>query len=67
MAALRCHASQLAGWDPEPRMREMAAARGAEAGVELAEAFTALVFRVLDEEGSEPVRSKPPTNAKPVR
>jgi LmbE family N-acetylglucosaminyl deacetylase len=29
MRALRAHASQLGDWDPEPRMREMAAARGA--------------------------------------
>jgi LmbE family N-acetylglucosaminyl deacetylase len=65
--ALRCHETQLVGWDPGPRMSEVAAARGAEVGVEHAEAFTALVFRVLDDEGSEPVRSKPPTNPKPTR
>ncbi|MBA2530442.1 MAG: PIG-L family deacetylase [Euzebyales bacterium] len=67
IAALRCHASQLSGWDPEPRMREMAALRGGEAQVGLAEAFTILRFRTLDEEGSVPVRDKPPTNAKPRR
>lgn len=65
--ALRAHESQLNGWDPEPRMREMAAARGKEVGVDLAEGFTVLRFRVLDEEGSEPLRAKPPTNAKPQR
>jgi LmbE family N-acetylglucosaminyl deacetylase len=67
LAALRRHASQLSGWDPEPLLREMAAARAADVGVELVEGFTALVFRVLYEEGSEPVRPKPPTNAKPQR
>jgi LmbE family N-acetylglucosaminyl deacetylase len=67
MAALRRHRSQLAGWDPEPRMRELASRRGAEAGVELAEGFTVLQLRVLDEEGSEPVRPKPPTNPRPTR
>lgn len=65
--ALRQHASQLAGWDPEPRMREVAAQQGQQVGVALAEAFTVLRFRVLDEEGSEPVRDKPPTNVKPAR
>ncbi|MPZ87088.1 MAG: PIG-L family deacetylase [Nitriliruptorales bacterium] len=65
--ALRRHASQLSGWDPEPRMREMAAVRGREVGVELAEAFVVLRFRVLDEDGSEAVRDKPPTNPKPAR
>jgi LmbE family N-acetylglucosaminyl deacetylase len=67
LAALRAHASQLNGWDPEPRMREMAAQRGKEAGVELAEGFTVLRFRVLDEEGSVSIRDKPPTNPKPQR
>ncbi|CAN5259632.1 hypothetical protein BH20ACT9_BH20ACT9_18550 [soil metagenome] len=67
LAALRCHASQLAGWDPEPRMREVAAETGKAAGLGLAEAFTVLRFRVLDEEGSEPVWDKPPTNVKPIR
>jgi LmbE family N-acetylglucosaminyl deacetylase len=67
IAALRRHASQLSGWDPEPRMREIAESRGAEAGLELAETFTALVFRVLDADGSVPVRPKPPTNPKPRR
>lgn len=65
--ALRRHASQLSGWDPEERMRTMAAARGAEVGVALAEAFTVLRFRVLDEDGSVAVRTKPPTNPKPAR
>lgn len=67
LAALRCHATQLSGWEPEPFLRETAAVRGAVAGVELAEAFTILRFRVLDEEGSEPIRPKPPTNPKPLR
>lgn len=67
LTALRHHASQLAGWDPEARLRETAAQRGATAGVELAEAFTVLRFRVLDEEGSVPVYEKPPTNRKPLR
>lgn len=67
LAALGRHASQLSGWDPEPRMREVAAQRGGEVGLDLAEAFTVLRFRVLDEEGSEPAWDKPPTNVKPVR
>jgi LmbE family N-acetylglucosaminyl deacetylase len=67
VAALRRHASQLAGWDPEPRVRDMAGQRGREVGVDLAEAFTVLQFRVLDAEGSEPARDKPPTNPKPTR
>jgi LmbE family N-acetylglucosaminyl deacetylase len=67
LAALRCHVSQLGDWDPAPRMREMLAERGAEGGVELAEAFNILRLRTLDEEGSEPVRDKPPTNPKPQR
>ncbi len=49
MAALRRHASQLGGWDPEERLRAMAAERGKEVGVELAEAFTVLRFRDLEE------------------
>lgn len=49
MAALRRHASQLDGWDPEERLRAMAAERGKEVGVELAEAFTVLRFRDLEE------------------
>lgn len=67
LAALRCHASQLAGWDPEARMREVAAARAAPAGLALAEAFTVLRFRVLDETGSRPVTDQPPTNPPPRR
>ena len=67
LAALRCHATQLAGWDPEPRMRAMAAAAGARVGVALAEAFTILRLRVLDAEGSVALRDKPPTNPKPLR
>ncbi len=65
--ALRRHASQMNGWDPGPRMREMAAQHGREGGVALAEAFTVLRFRVLDQEGSVAVRDKPPTNPKPAR
>jgi LmbE family N-acetylglucosaminyl deacetylase len=67
IAALCRHESQLNGWDPGPRMREMARQRGADVGVDLAESFTALIFRVLDDAGSEPIRDKPPTNAKPTR
>ncbi|MGH3666447.1 MAG: PIG-L deacetylase family protein [Egibacteraceae bacterium] len=67
LAALRCHASQLNGWDPEPWLRDMAAQRGVGAGVALAEAFTVLRFRELDSEGSVSVRDKPPTNPKPQR
>jgi LmbE family N-acetylglucosaminyl deacetylase len=67
LAALRRHDSQLNGWDPEPRMREWAARLGKDVGVELAEAYTMLRFRTLDEEGSEPVRDKPATNPKPLR
>lgn len=65
--ALRCHESQLAGWDPEPMVRRMAEERGAPVGLDLAEGFTVLRLRQLDEEGSEPVRDKPPTNPKPRR
>lgn len=54
LAALRCHASQLGDWDPEPRLREMSKVRGAEAGVELAESFTILRFRPLDAEEPGP-------------
>lgn len=67
VAALRCHASQLSGWDPHERMRSLAATRGADAGVALAEGFTRLVFRSLDDGGSERVREGPPTNPKPRR
>lgn len=67
IAALRSHASQMNGWDPEARMREMSARLGEEVGVELAEAFIVLRFRVLDDEGSTPARDKPPTNPKPQR
>jgi LmbE family N-acetylglucosaminyl deacetylase len=67
LAALRAHASQMNGWDPEPRMREMGARLGQNVGVELAEAFTVLRFRILDGEGSIPIRDRPPTNPKPLR
>ena len=67
IAALRAHQSQLNDWDPERRMRDMAAARGAEVGVELAEAFTVLRFRVLVEDGSTLLRDAPPTTPKPTR
>lgn len=65
--ALRRHASQLSGWDPEPRLRATAATRGAEVGVACAESFTVLRFRVLDEQGSVAAVDKPPTNPKPTR
>lgn len=48
LAALRRHESQLRGWDPDERMREMAARRGAEVGVALVESFTVLRFRPLE-------------------
>lgn len=49
IASLRRHASQLGDWDPAERMRAMAAERGREVGVDLAEAFTVLRFRDLEE------------------
>lgn len=67
LAALRCHASQLSGWDPGPRIKEMATQVGAGAGLDAAESFTVLRFRSLDDQGSESLRDKPPTNAKPQR
>lgn len=65
--ALEAHATQLAGWDPRRRMEEMGRGLGEAVGVDVAESFTVLQFRVLDDEGSEPVRDKPPTNPKPRR
>lgn len=50
LAALRAHASQLDGWDPEPLLREWAGGLGKDVGVELAEPFTVLRFRDLDDE-----------------
>ncbi|HWB71067.1 MAG TPA: PIG-L deacetylase family protein [Egibacteraceae bacterium] len=67
VAALRCHASQLGDWDPEPWLRRQASDRGEQVGVELAEAFTVLRLRVLVDEGSEPVDSQPPINPTPPR
>ncbi len=67
LAALRAHATQLGDWDPESRMREWATALGATVDRPLCEGFTVLQFRVLDEDGSEPARDKPPTNPKPTR
>ena len=64
IAALRRHASQLADWDPEPRLREWLGQTGAHVGVELAEAFTVLRFRVLDDEGSRPLRG--PSDEEPA-
>lgn len=49
VAALRCHVSQLGEWDPEERMRAMGAELGQPAGVGLAEAFTVLHLRDLEE------------------
>lgn len=49
LAALRCHASQLGDWDPEERMRALGAELGEPAGVALAEAFTVLHLRDLEE------------------
>lgn len=65
--ALGAHATQLSGWDPRARMAQMGRELGEPVGVDVAESFTVLRFRVLDEEGSEPVRDKPPTNPKPRR
>ncbi|HVL98316.1 MAG TPA: PIG-L deacetylase family protein [Egibacteraceae bacterium] len=48
VAAIRRHASQLGERDPGARMRERAAERGREVGVELSEAFTVLRFRDLE-------------------
>lgn len=48
VAALRRHASQLRGWDPEERIREMAAHSGAQVGAALTEAFTVLHLRDLE-------------------
>lgn len=48
LAALRCHASQLGDWDPEPDLRRGASERGEQVGVPLAEAFTRLPFDRLD-------------------
>ncbi|HSK90254.1 MAG TPA: PIG-L deacetylase family protein [Euzebyales bacterium] len=67
LAALRAHTSQLSGWDPEPRMRDMSTRLGARVDRPLCEAFTRLTLRHLDDEGSEPVRPKPPTNPRPTR
>ncbi|MFO8076639.1 MAG: PIG-L deacetylase family protein [Actinomycetota bacterium] len=67
IAALRAHETQLAGWDPTSRVSEWTARHGARIGVAHGEAFDVLCLRVLDEEGSEPVRDKPPTNPKPER
>lgn len=48
LAALRRHASQLRGRDPEERMRRMSTDSGAHVGVALSEAFTILRFRELE-------------------
>ncbi|QBI18923.1 PIG-L family deacetylase [Egibacter rhizosphaerae] len=47
LAALRCHESQLGETDPEPRVRGIAAERGAAVGRELVEPFTILRQRDL--------------------
>lgn len=67
LVALREHASQLSGWDPEVRMREMSRELGRSVDRPLCEGFTVLRQRVLDETGSDPVRDKPPTNPRPTR
>lgn len=67
LEALRCHATQLNDWDPEPRLREMAAGRAEPVDAELVESYTALRFRVLDDAGSELARDAPEGNAKPLR
>lgn len=48
IAALRAHVSQITGWDPEPRMREWAAAAAQGKEMQYAE-----VFRVVTLEGDE--------------
>lgn len=67
LAALRAHATQLNGWDPRERMRQMSADLGARVDRALCEGFTVLQQRVLDDTGSDPVRDKPPTNPRPSR
>jgi LmbE family N-acetylglucosaminyl deacetylase len=67
IAALREHRTQLNGWDPAPRMREMNGALGAHVDRPLCEGFTVLQMRVLDDTGSDAVRDKPPTNPRPSR
>lgn len=49
LEALRCHASQLVDWDPEPFVQEWTETLGAEVGVTHAEAFTVLRFRPLED------------------
>ena len=59
IAALRCHATQLGAWDPSEWMRQVAAERGQEAGVQMGEAFDVLRFRDLLPDGrTEPVRRR---------
>ena len=67
IAALRAHETQLAGWDPTGRVSEWTARHGERIGVAHGEAFDVLRLRVLDDDGSVPVRDKPPTNPKPAR
>jgi LmbE family N-acetylglucosaminyl deacetylase len=67
ITALREHATQLNGWDPAPRMREMNGALGARVDRGLCEGFTVLQMRALDDTGSDAVRDKPPTNPRPSR
>lgn len=45
IAALRCHASQLADFDPEPMVRDWARKSGIEVGVPLAESFRIMTLR----------------------
>jgi LmbE family N-acetylglucosaminyl deacetylase len=66
LAALRRHASQLGDWDPEPFLREIAARRGKAVGVELAEGFTVLRLRPLDDESSVAGAERPPTDTEPT-
>ncbi len=49
VAALRAHASQMNGWDPEERIREWAAETAGDAGMRYAEAFR-VVTLVSDED-----------------
>lgn len=60
MEALRCHATQLGDWDPEPYMREADAAGAKPLGVSYAEMFTVLRFRtLLPEGGTQPLWEAP--------
>jgi len=46
--ALRRHVSQLGDWDPEPRVREWAAAAGEKGGCQYAEPFRRIILKELE-------------------